>query len=518
MNKLFDIFGYIFMILIFTSVVLISFYMYVYLSHTLEKDYKGNWFGRIFIVAGMSSIYLIIMLLEFDYLSHYKQKNMEYGFTFKLNTVWVPTIYFCAVLSIVQFFFIQYYRNAKQVSISKKILWASFVTFWPIVIYSVIAFNYSLTQSFSHLKLNFQVIDINDFLLSENNIAIRSTPRIVQPFINFKINWSLMLISPFLLFCSFVFSIFGGAGLAYFPVNLIKAYIYRPKEVSPEDIVFEKNALKEDSKRLLEKAKEVFNVKRDLILNQDMDKSELKMKKHIISNTSSNLIIDVISFEDAYNSFTSSQNYSNTNAIYYLGCLIVGVFGLLISVLLFVDTILSLNKNYMIMDHIFLFIKRISPVYSLIFFLFLCIYTSVAVTRGSYKLSKMIFFLYQALPIKANRTWTDAFLLNNIIVMMSTIGFFYKLHRMCPIFFSYLSYDIMMKNVMRNSFIVFFYKYKIFRFIYIFSYLIAIFTSLIFSSSKDDLNMRSEAFKKEHYKKKMDFQCFNKEILNVILK
>lgn len=509
---LLDIFGLIFMIFAVIGIFLVSFYIYVHLSHSLDKEYNGSWFGRLLIVTGMSASYFIILLFEFDYLSNYKNKNIGFGFDFDAGVLWLPTIYFSAFLSLGQFFFIHYYRNAKEVSVAKKLLWASFVTFWPVLIYSAICFNYFLGKSFSRVKVNFQWIDPNDFMTSESNSALLTNPIKTKERVYVQIDFGLMLITPFIMICSFMFSFFGGAGMAYYPIGLIKAYLYRPKEITAEDLVFQKNALKEDSKKLIEKAKEVFDLKRDLILNQEIENTELKIKKKIISQTSTALISDVIAFEDAYYSYKSSTDFTNHNPLYYYGCLGIGVAGVIVSLAFFLDIVLSIMKVNVFMDNILNLIKRISPVYSFIFFFMVGIYVTIAVTKGSYKLSKMIFYVFQAFPIKANRTWTDAFLMNNIVVLMSIIGFLVMLSVTCPIYTSYLTFDLLKKSAMRSSFMILITKYKILRFIYIFSFLIAVFTSMIFHSSKDILAQSSDELKKDYNKKKADYQALNKDV------
>lgn len=510
--ELLDIFGIFFMIFITISIFFASLYVYVYLSHPLDKEYPGSWFGRTLIITGMSSVYLLIILLDFDILSHYKSKNIGFGFNFEMDSAWLFAIYFCMFISFAQFFFIQYYRNSKPTSTKNKILLAFFITLIPIAGYSLISMNYFFTQSFSGFKLKYQTAELSGLTLSDKGSGIKAKTWNDKHQVKVNIEPALMIISPFLLLCSLAFSLFGGAGLAYYPASLIKAYLYRPKEIKAEDLVFQKNALKEDSKKLLEKAKDVYDLKRDLKLNQDMDKKELRIKKKVINRTSTELICDVLAFEDSYYSYKSSQNYTNQNPLYYISCLAIGIFGSIIGLIFLIDIILSFMRLNFLVDYLFMTIKGISSFYNLIFLFFLCVYVTIAVTKGSYKLSIIIFYLFQAFPIKGNRTWTDAFLLNNIVVLTSIIGFLLVLDRLCNIYFSYTSLDLLIKNVMRNPVLLFFYKYKIIRFLYIFSFLLAGFTSLFFNSTKEKLLKDSENLKKEYEKKKADYQTLNKEI------
>jgi multisubunit Na+/H+ antiporter MnhB subunit len=70
--NLYDIMGYCFIGVIFVAIVVVSFYIFVYYSHPLDRDIPGIWPLRVVIITGLVFAFLMIFMLPLDYLCAYK--------------------------------------------------------------------------------------------------------------------------------------------------------------------------------------------------------------------------------------------------------------------------------------------------------------------------------------------------------------------------------------------------------------------------------------------------------------
>ena len=67
-----DIFGMVFVGLVFIGSLFVSFYIYVFMSHPLDRDFPGIWIVRAVIVLGMTISFMMAFILPVDFLSTYE--------------------------------------------------------------------------------------------------------------------------------------------------------------------------------------------------------------------------------------------------------------------------------------------------------------------------------------------------------------------------------------------------------------------------------------------------------------
>ena len=69
-----DIFGIIFVGLVFIGNLFTSFYLYIKFSSSMDYDFKGIWCVRIIIVLGLTIAFMMLFIIPIDLLSTYQER------------------------------------------------------------------------------------------------------------------------------------------------------------------------------------------------------------------------------------------------------------------------------------------------------------------------------------------------------------------------------------------------------------------------------------------------------------
>ena len=110
MNAL-DIFGIIFMMLVFCGAAFSSFYLYVMYSHPMDKDFEGVWCVWGVIIFGFTLAFMMIFILPIDLLSTYEERNMPFGFNFDMGYIWQIITMLVLILFFLNNCLFSYYKN-----------------------------------------------------------------------------------------------------------------------------------------------------------------------------------------------------------------------------------------------------------------------------------------------------------------------------------------------------------------------------------------------------------------------
>jgi hypothetical protein len=316
----------------------------------------------------------------------------------------------------------------------------------------------------------------------------------------------LCLLTPLCLQAALLFGIFGGAGMALLPAELILSYLSQPTKPSAEEYVLSKKILLLSSERILGKIKEAYDVRKDLDLNPIPNPVEKKMKMKILNDKVTEMKTELAEFEEVFLVFKAQDNIVDSNPLVYVGQLVAGVIFLLIAIAFLVHTFLSLKGFFVVLDTTFNGMASIGSILAIIVFLIVSLFVGMAIIKASIKLSGLTSILTGILPFKLNATWTDAFLLNDMILLLSLLGMVLYFSQFCPLFLRFTASSLVFAQVIMNiSFVHFIFNYMIPQYLFMVFFLIGI-VMLIFNKSAKailDEKIKEEQVKLEAEKERV---------------
>ena len=210
------------------------------------------------------------------------------------------------------------------------------------------------------------------------------------------------LIIPLAIFGSFFFSVFGGAGLALFPIKLISKYIYRPKKPNAEEYVLAKKVLLKMSQELIEKGQTAYDNKMNIQQNKQLYKIQKKILQKKLVKQIKMLQKKLIKFKELVQIFRQQDNILDQNPLLYIFYLVCGIFFLIVSCIFFIHTILSLKGFYIILEKIFLYLTQFNLLVGLGFFMVINVYIGMAIIQGYMQLSSALSWIVGGRPFKLN--------------------------------------------------------------------------------------------------------------------
>lgn len=316
----------------------------------------------------------------------------------------------------------------------------------------------------------------------------------------------LCLLTPVVLVGSIAFGVFGGAGMALLPLELITSYFNQPTKPSAEEYVLAKRIMIQSSERLIAKIRESYDIRRDLDLNPIANPVEKKMKMKILNDKVNEMKLELAEYEEVFLVFKAQDNIIDNNPLVYLAYLIIGIIFFLISILILVHTFLALKGFYIILDNTFNFLADVGSILALLVFLIVSIYVGLAILKASIRLSGLIGRILGFLPFKLNATWTDTFLMNNQILIYSLIGMVMYFVSFCPRFFRFMASVVIFAQVISKvSFVNAIFAYNIPQYIFMLFFVIGL-VLLVFSQSPKallDEKIKEEQVKLEAEKERL---------------
>lgn len=425
---------------------------------------------------------------------------MPFGFNFDMQPIWKMISMIVLILFFVTIFFKNYYKNKTADKLSQKIISGAKSTGITLVIYMVLVGIMYLFMRKVNFSAPFVVVDFSILDFNESAKAVTTT---VYDNSNVKTfttgaDFILVMLAPLVVLGSISFSVFGGAGLAFAPLELIFNYLFRPTRPEPEDHILAKQVLLQASELIVNKAREAYDIRRDIDINPDTNPIEKKMKLNALFDDVETLKAELISMEDVFQIFKIQDNIVDSNPLYYTLSLVFGIAALLISLLFVIHTFLATQGFFIILEAVFLMMQSLNTLFSLFFFLIVSIYLGFAITKGSIKMGGILSFILDSGPFKLHGTWTDTFLTNNNNLMLSFLGSIVYFVRYCPNYFRFLAADLIFNKIItRIGIISTIYGFSIMEYLFILFFLVAVFATCLIPSGKAILDKKVKEKKAE---------------------
>ena len=492
MIEILDIFGVVFICLFTIASTFLSYYILSKYSHKREKEYPLKKITRAIIIIGMVAISLIIVLLPIDFLSVSEERNIRIGLNYNFTYLWQILFILLIGIFFINNFFIEFYRSDQEGL--KRIIFAfkkpAFYFLGFISISVLYSFLISIRKDAVMLSTS-----ISSFNKSDSSQIIIPEMQQVDITYIFKGEFFEALIMPFFVLATITMCIVGGASLAFFPIELINTYLYRPLPPTAEDIVYAKNCLLKNSEEMIKNGKDIYDEIRKTEINDITNKRQLKMTHKILNNKMHELKRKHFEYQKIYDHYQKIDNLIQQDPLYYLTNLILGIFFGILSLIILSHVLLTITNIQIILNGILTMFKDINHIFLFFFFFLLCIYLIICILSSQYKISLMFSSFIVHHPFKINNTWVDTFLVNNNIIILSLVGFICLIYRSCPVF-NYTNTMFFFRDVMINLRLIrMFYRSKIPQFIFLLFFFMSIFISFFMKQGRTLLYEEIDQFK-----------------------
>lgn len=423
-----------------------------------------------------------------------------------MDTVWQ---YFCIVILVLDFiliFSMGYYGNKAAESVFARLLSGIIrLGIYLIVYFALVAIAYYATGILS-FTFPYLVEPATSLRLSEDTLTWTVVQSNYSRTIQANTAFILCMMAPLALKAALAFGIFGGAGMSILPFDLILSYFSQPTKPNAEEYVLSKKILLMSSERILAKITEAYEIRKDLDLNPITNPVEKKMKLKILNDKTTEMKTELAEYEEVFLVFKAQDNIVDSNPLVYLANLILGVFFLLIALAFFIHTFLSLKGNFVVLDTAFTWLSSVASLLALIVFLIVSVFVGMAILKASIKLSMLTSGLTGILPFKLNATWTDAFLLNDLFLILSLLGMILYFSQFLPTFLRFTGASLIFAQViMHIGFVNAIFTYMIPNYLFLLFFIVGL-VMLIFNKSPKailDEKIKEEQVKLEAEKERL---------------
>ena len=509
-----DIFGIIFLCLCIMGVFYLSYYIMAAYSNELEKDFPGLKFAKLLIIFGMVLNVIMILTIPIDFLSAVKENNRGvFGFGFNIEYVWKILMINFITIYFLNIFVTEYYRSELEglkrfiESLKKPLLYfLCYLSFVGIIL----LIKKNLQSKMVIVGTNY----LNFTLSSGNNLLINQKN-------SFKIIYNeadllTAFSAPFVLLGSLYFAIFSGMSLAFYPVELISKYIYRPVPPEPESHVYAKKVILKMSDELINAGVDIYDDRRKMDINPIVDKKEKKMTEKVLKNKVLELKRSYYEFDLINSYYRKQDNIIEENPLIYLAQLIVGIFFSCLSVLIFLHTLFSIKNHKYFLEGFFQKLSDQNNLFAILAYFAICFFVIFSILNSLYKMSLMFTSFLGYHNFLVNKTWVDTFLINNNIIMLCILGLIVFLMRTCNEYFSSLNSKFFFKDVVAKvRIITTFYDYRLTNILFLFVFTISIFTIFFIKEGKTLLGVKVEEYKNGLNKEKATLETRRTSIMNM---
>ena len=224
----------------------------------------------------------------------------------------------------------------------------------------------------------------------------------------------------------FFFALFGGIGLAAVPLDLVLAWVHRPKHMDPSEFA--------DAQMIIRnRVNELVNVGEMLKLEKD-DKRNTNEKKGVFSGLSKEARAERNTFlefrktvflleEDVEEFQACSANYENYNPLWPWVSLFFGFFSFIISGVWIAHIIIYMvleNPIHPVLNTFFQFFDSWFPLFGVLAVAIFTLYLLMAAVKGCFKFG-IRFMFFEIHPMKLNKTYMSSFMFNVGLILLCAL-------------------------------------------------------------------------------------------------
>ena len=229
----------------------------------------------------------------------------------------------------------------------------------------------------------------------------------------------------------FFFAIFGGIGLAALPLDLILAFLDRPRHMDPLEFADAQMSLRDRVNELVavgellkyerEEREQHNEGKRGGLFDKEARKQAAEEKQTMLQFKQAVYLLE----EDAEDFANCTENYNNYNPLIPYGCLIAGICSCIISIFWVLHIILYMLPATPVtpfLNNYFMWFQErvVGGMFGVLSVAIFSFYLLIAAVKGCFKFG-LRFLFFQVHPMKLNKTYMSSFLFNIALVCLCAL-------------------------------------------------------------------------------------------------
>ena len=293
---------------------------------------------------------------------------------------------------------------------------------WDAVpVYSITP-NTNVNATFSASQLQPMGAD-DTFVLTENNVNEE------MGVVNLAVNPSVYYAGLMAWMGWFLFALFGAIGMAALPLDLILAFVDRPRHMDAVEFA-EAQVLLRDRVNELVTAGELIKLENEQKAEQggkakggwfdkEARKAAAEEKKTLLQFKQAVYLLE----EDAEDFSNCTENYGNYNPLIPIGSLIAGVCAFIISLFWVLHIILYMLPSTPVtpfLNNYFRWFDKWFPLFGVLSVAVFSFYLLICAVKGCFKFG-LRFLFFQVHPMKYNKTYMSSFLFNIGLVLLCAL-------------------------------------------------------------------------------------------------
>ncbi|KAG0579185.1 hypothetical protein M758_4G080600 [Ceratodon purpureus] len=433
------------LIVVVVTLMVLAFNMYLLVNYQHPDDWNQAWFPKVVVILGLSVAQLSILMLPADIANKHACRHSVYtdacSYTLPMRELWYTVYIIDAVLVFFVIpFSVFYYEGDQEKSWLRRacgaIVWVLVTAMiLGIVLGVVFALVGKVDFDVQRLESSAQPYTADFNLVTSRNpclptnqdgtaTRVSCSAEVASP--ESATTWTMRtsfpeyVIAILTIVGSVLFSVFGGVGIACLPLSLIFGYIRRPKA-----IITRPNYIKEATE-LGKRAKEIKDAAQALQREERAGNKGRKWKKNVnkVKQELMYLEEDERALEEVYPQGEKADTSWALTVLGYLGGLLFGVIGLLVSIVWVVHIIVYMlitPPSTPFLNWLFIRLDNTWGLLGTLAFAFFCCYLLLAVISGEMQLG-LNFMLITIHPMKLNGTLMSSFLVNVGLILVCSIS------------------------------------------------------------------------------------------------
>jgi LMBR1 domain-containing protein 1 len=227
----------------------------------------------------------------------------------------------------------------------------------------------------------------------------------------------------------FLFALFGGIGMAALPLDLILAFVDRPRHMDAVEFA-EAQVMLRDRVNELVNVGELLKLEREDqaqqnggkkggYFNREARKAASEEKKTMLQFKQAVYLLE----EDAEDFANCTENYKNYNVLIPIGCLLGGICAFIISIFWVLHIILYMLPSTPVtpfLNNYFEWFDSWFPLFGVLSVAIFSFYLLICALKGCFKFG-LRFMFFQIHPMKLNKTYMSSFLFNIALVLLCAL-------------------------------------------------------------------------------------------------
>lgn len=227
----------------------------------------------------------------------------------------------------------------------------------------------------------------------------------------------------------FLFALFGAIGMAALPLDLILAFVDRPRHMDAVEFA-EAQVMLRDRVNELVNVGELLKLEREEraqqnegkgggFFNKEARKAAAEEKKTLLQFKQAVYLLE----EDAEDFANCTENYSKYNPLIPIGCLLGGICAFIISFFWVLHMILYMLPSTPVtpfLNSYFRWFDKWFPLFGVLSVAIFSFYLLICAVKGCFKFG-LRFLFFQVHPMKLNKTYMSSFLFNIALVLLCAL-------------------------------------------------------------------------------------------------